>query len=157
MQIRIFSIGKVKAGFIKAGEYEYLKRMSGSGWRLEQIELEAETVSGNQVATAQKKETARLLSKLRDGELLVVLDERGRQLDSQSLANWIQDKMDLGARSLVFAIGGAHGWHPDIFQRATLKWSLSQLTFPYQLTRLILVEQLYRAFTINQGVPYHKA
>ena len=157
MQIRIFSIGKVKAEFVKAGESEYLKRLGNSGWKLERIELDAKTVSGKQTATAQKKEADRLLAKVRTGELLVVLDERGRQMTSEKLAHWLQGHADSGVKSLAFAIGGAYGWHPDVYQRAELKLSLSELTFPYQLTRLILVEQLYRAHTINQGSPYHKA
>lgn len=157
MQIRIFSIGKVKADFVKSGETEYLKRLGNSVWKFERIELDAETVSGNQTATAQKKEADRLLAKIRGGELLVVLDERGRQMPSEKFASWLQSRADSGVKSIAFAIGGAYGWHPDVYQRADLKLSLSELTFPYQLTRLILIEQLYRAHTINQGTPYHKA
>ena len=157
MQIRIFSIGKVKADYVKLGEAEYLKRFTGGGWKIERIELDAETASANQVAVAQKKEADRMLAKLRPDDFLVVLDERGQQMGSESLAQWLQTRLDAGTKSLVFAIGGAYGWHPDIYQRADFKLSLSSLTFPYQLTRLILVEQLYRAYTINQGTPYHKA
>lgn len=157
MQIRIFSIGKVKADFVKTGEAEYLKRVSKSGWKLERVELDAETVSGNQILQAQKKEADRLLARVPAGETLVVLDERGRQMPSEQFAEWLQTRADSGVKSLAFAIGGAYGWHPDVYQRADLKLSLSELTFPYQLTRLILIEQLYRAHTINQGTPYHKA
>ena len=157
MQIRIFSIGKVKADYVKLGEAEYLKRFTGSGWKIERVELDAETASANQVAVAQKNEADRMLAKLRSEDFLVVLDERGQQMGSESLAQWMQTRLDAGTKSLVFAIGGAYGWHPDIYQRADFKLSLSALTFPYQLTRLILVEQLYRAYTINQGTPYHKA
>lgn len=157
MQIRIFSIGKIKADFVKLGEAEYLKRLNASGWRVERIELDAETVSGNQVVMAQKKECDRLLGRLREQEFLVVLDENGKQMTSEKLAHWLQSHVNSGVSNIALAIGGAYGWHPDIYQRANFRLSLSELTFPYQLTRLILIEQLYRAYSILQGSPYHKA
>lgn len=157
MQIRIFSIGKIRADYVQAGEAEYLKRMGSSGWKIERIEVDAETASGNNQGPAQKREAERLLSRVKDDELLIVLDERGRQLSSQGLADWLETRVNAGQKSVAFAIGGAFGWHADIERRADFTLSLSQLTFPYQLTRLILVEQLYRAHTIIQRLPYHKS
>ena len=157
MIVRIISIGKIKSRFVRDGEAEYIKRLTGSGTRIERVEVDAESVSNKNVAQAQAKEAQRLLARIAPDDFLVVLDVKARQMDSEELAQWMRQRIDSGVRTMVWAIGGAYGWHPDIFARANLRLSLSELTFPYQLTRLILVEQLYRAHTINQGTPYHKA
>jgi 23S rRNA (pseudouridine1915-N3)-methyltransferase len=157
VKIRIISIGKIKADFVKRGEAEYLKRLTASGWKVDRIELDSETVSGNQVAVAQRREAERLLGRIQSTDLLVVLDERGKRFTSASFADWFGQRQRDGTKAIVLAIGGAYGWHEDVYRRANEQLSLSDLTFPYQMARLILIEQIYRASSILQGLPYHKA
>ncbi len=88
-------------------------------------------------------------------DFLVALDERGKQFDSIALSKFIQAKTNASVKRLVFVIGGAFGLDESILKRANYTWSLSQLTFPHQLVRLILSEQLYRAFTILKNEKYH--
>lgn len=157
MIIRIVSIGKVKSSFIKAGEEEYLKRLRGSPFKIDQLELDAESSGENNRLGAQEKEAERLMGRLKADDFLIVLDEGGTEMTSTVLAQHLQAHMNQGRKSVHFAIGGAYGWAKSVYQRADLVLSLSQLTFPFQLTRLILIEQLYRSYSIIQGAPYHKA
>jgi 23S rRNA (pseudouridine1915-N3)-methyltransferase len=154
--IKILSVGKVRMPFIKEGEAEYQKRLAASPYRLERIEIDAVQAMGKNFAAAQLAEADKTLARLHPGDFLVVLDERGKQMSSQNLALWLGNHAQQGTKTIVFAIGGAWGWHSSIYERANLRWSLSELTYPYQLTRLILIEQLYRAHSILQGTPYHR-
>lgn len=157
MIIRIISIGKVRSSFVKEGEEEYLKRLKGSSFKIERLELDAESSGENNRINAQEKEAERLMGRLKGEDFLIVLDEGGIEMTSTMLAQHLQTHMNQGRKSVHFAIGGAYGWAKSVYQRANLVLSLSQLTFPFQLTRLVLVEQLYRSHSIIQGAPYHKA
>ena len=153
--ISISSIAKFKSGFIREGENEYLKRLKSSTFRIELRELGIESKEkAKQVALL--KEAERFLAKIPSLEILVVLDERGSSLNSQQFAQWIRDHMNAGTKKITFAIGSPAGWHQSVIDRANLRLSLSQLTFPFQFTRLILIEQIYRAHSILNGAPYHK-
>lgn len=153
MHIKIISVGKVKQRFVLDGEAEFLPRMRSDA-KVELIEIEAATDLPE--AQAKAREAEAVLARVRPSELLVVLDERGRSLSSVELAQLIETELGRGKSSFVFAIGGFHGWDPSIVKKAHRTISLSSLTFTYQMTRLILVEQLYRAMTIRKGVPYHR-
>lgn len=153
MQIKIVSVGKVKQRFVLDGEGEFLPRLRGDT-KVELIEVDAATELPE--SQAKVKEGAAVLSKVKPGELFIVLDERGSTLSSPDLARFLQDEMTRGRSSFTFAIGGFHGWDPELLKRAHRVISLSSLTFTYQMTRLILVEQIYRAMTIIKGVPYHR-
>jgi len=107
--------------------------------------------------SAKKEEAELFLSKIRKDDFLIVLDERGKDYTSPGLAELLERESTMGRSSFVFAIGGAHGWHESVRQRANIVLSLSRLTFPYQMVRLILTEQIYRAMTLIKGIPYHKA
>jgi 23S rRNA (pseudouridine1915-N3)-methyltransferase len=104
----------------------------------------------------QEREALELLRKLDSFDYVFALDERGKQLSSKDFARQLEKQMQTGVRSLAFVIGGAFGLSEKIRQRANYVLSLSELTLPHQLTRLVLVEQLYRAHTIMRGVSYHK-
>ena len=106
-------------------------------------------------AEQKKKEGDVILSCLKPDDFLVTLDERGKQLTSEGLAQLIQQKADTGIRHLVFLIGGAYGIDEAVMKKAQFSWSLSQLVFPHQLVRLILAEQVYRACTILRNEKYH--
>ena len=103
---------------------------------------------------ARQEESERILSRLNAHDYVVLLDERGKALDSPGLADVLQGKLDQ-SRNVVIIIGGAYGVDETVHQRADLVWSLSPLVFPHQLVRLILTEQLYRAQQIATGGPYH--
>ena len=103
----------------------------------------------------KKKEGEMILGWLDKNDYLVALDERGKQLDSAGLAAFLQARANESTKSLVFLIGGAYGIDEVVLKRANYKWSLSGLTFPHQLVRLILAEQLYRACTILKNEKYH--
>lgn len=106
-------------------------------------------------AQLKKAEAVMILDMLTKEDHLIALDERGKMLDSLQLAQMIQQCANDSVKNLVFLVGGAFGIHQDLLQRAQFKWSLSALTFPHQLVRLILAEQLYRACTINRNEKYH--
>ena len=96
-----------------------------------------------------------MLNPLQNDDILIALDENGKQWNSQELAAFIQQKANESARNVIFLIGGAYGLHSDILKRCNYKWSLSKLVFPHQLVRLILAEQIYRACTIIRNEKYH--
>ena len=156
MKIEVISVGKVKQPFVLEGEREYLKRLAP--WtKLKIGELSADKFNKLPEPQMKEKEGELFLSAVEGIEVLVVLDEGGKQKSSAELAKFFRDKMNDGVGSITFGIGGAYGWDDKVRKKADLVISLSSLTFPYQLCRLILVEQIYRAFSIIKGVPYHKA
>ena len=103
----------------------------------------------------KKKEAQLILDWLDRDDYLVLLDEKGRQLSSEGLATFLQDRANESTKKLVFLIGGAFGVDETVFKRANFTWSLSSLVFPHQLVRLILAEQVYRACTILKNEKYH--
>jgi 23S rRNA (pseudouridine1915-N3)-methyltransferase len=153
MRIKIISVGKIKQSFVHEGEQEYLTRMKSFA----QLSL-LEVPTSTELPETQMKqaEAAAVLGKIESSDYFVVLDERGKQLSSKDFAALLQNQMNQGTSNFCFAIGGASGWDESVRKEADLVLSLSAMTFPYQMTRLILVEQLYRAMTILKGIPYHK-
>ena len=152
MKIKIYSIGKVKQQFIKDAEKEYLKRFPAH-FKIEFIELPVADLPEEE---RKKKEAVTLLSKIKPGEYLFILDENGEEFKSKVLSEHFSQLMTSGKSQFVFAIGGAYGFDQTVMDRADTILSLSKLTFPYQLARLILLEQLYRIYTIQSGIDYHK-
>lgn len=140
MKLRIALIGKVREKYLLEGEAQYLKRLS----KYTKIEL------------LECKDNSHLLKRLDSSEYLVALDEKGKSYSSIQFAKFIEERMLRGPSLVTLAIGGATGWDDVIKKRANLLLSLSDLTFPHQMVRLIILEQLYRAFTILKGEPYHK-
>ena len=160
MRIGLFAIGRLKAGPEKELAARYMDRFAKSG---PAIGLEAgrmTEVAESRASNAQtrKREEAALLEKaLPDGGVLVLLDERGKTLDSEAFADLIGRFRDAGKRDLMIAIGGADGLDPALHQRADAVLCLGKLTWPHQLVRILIAEQLYRAVTILSGHPYHRA
>jgi 23S rRNA (pseudouridine1915-N3)-methyltransferase len=140
-RIRILAVGKVRKSWVKEGLATYQKRLPG----LSVVELRDGT---------PEREAAAILAELRSDEQLVALSEEGRRLGSVQLAEQLRDS---GSDRLAFVIGGADGLTAELKRRAHWMLSLSPLTFPHELARLLLLEQLYRAQTILQGGPYHRA
>ena len=139
-RIRILAVGKVRKGWVLEGIATYLKRLPG----LQVVELRD---------AGKAKEAEAVLAALQPGEQLVVMAEEGQTFDSPAFAERLDGS---GSEQLVFVIGGAEGIDPALKARASWKLSLSPMTFPHELARLLLLEQLYRALSIQQGGPYHK-
>jgi 23S rRNA (pseudouridine1915-N3)-methyltransferase len=156
MKVTILNVGKVRQHFIQEGEQEYLKRLRGTPLAITLVELGLEAPESLSAAEVQEREAVEVLKKLEAFDFVIVLDERGKQSSSKEFAVLIDKQMQVGVRSLAFVIGGAHGFSEKIRQRANYVLSLSLLTMPHQLTRLVLVEQIYRVHTIMRGISYHK-
>ncbi len=153
MKIRIVSVGKDRSGLFEPGVREYASRLEHY-CRLELVEL-SEAPKSRGIGQAIEEEGGRILGKLKPGECCVALDERGKALTSEALADWLGRQQNAG-RDVAFCVGGANGLSAAVKQRADLMLSLSALTLPHRLARLIIAEQLYRAFTILRGEPYHR-
>lgn len=154
MQIKIICVGKQK-GYALEGESEYVKRLK-SYLNLNITELTTPKTSHLPEGERKQRETELILSKVRPSDYLVVLDEKGSAFTSIQFAKLLEKETVRGKSSFIFAIGGAYGFHPSIHERANLTLSLSKLTLPYQLARLMLLEQIYRTITVIRGLPYHK-
>lgn len=159
MKITIITVGKLKEKYLKEGVAEYAKRLNRF-CDLEIIEVEDEQAPENSSAAKErqikKKEGDKILKKIRDGTLLAVLDLKGEMPDSEGLAAKLQSFFVSGSSHITFVIGGSLGLDSDLVKKATFRFSMSKLTFPHQLVRLILLEQLFRAFKIIHGEVYHK-
>jgi 23S rRNA (pseudouridine1915-N3)-methyltransferase len=155
MKIQFWSIGKNNEPYIKDGVEEFTSRISKYypvEWTLIPLPKNAGMMSEMDL---KKKEGLIVLDWLSKDDYLVALDERGKQMTSEGLAEFIQKRSNESYKNLVFLIGGAFGLDEAVLKRANFKWSLSQLVFPHQLVRLILAEQVYRACTILRNEKYH--
>lgn len=155
MRWTILAFGKLKEPYWQAGVAEYLKRL-GPYRPVELVELPDEKVDVGREAIAKQREAERALAVLKPGAFVVALTERGEQPDSLALSERLAALDHEGFREVVFVIGGANGHDASLLARADWKLALGRLTFPHQLARLVLVEQLYRAERIRRGEPYHK-
>lgn len=155
MKVVVMSVGRVRQPFVVQGEGEYLQRIKGS-FQVELVELGMEAPESMSVSEVQNREADEILKRVKGYDYLVVLDERGKVISSTQLSEFLQVRMNSGIKTVCFVIGGAYGFSEKIRQEADTILSLSSLTFPHQLARLLLVEQLYRAHTILKGASYHK-
>lgn len=148
--IKLIAIGKRHESWVQEGIDRYQKRLRAPR-NLEWVLLPH---SSQEDARARQDESERILLKLSPSDYVVLLDERGKLLDSPALARTLQQQID-SSKNIVIIIGGAYGVSEELQQRANLIWSLSPAVFPHQLVRLILVEQFYRSQEIAAGRPYH--
>lgn len=154
MRITVLAVGKVKERWLKDGLAEYSKRLSRFV-RLNIIEV-ADAPDNRSVEDACKKEAERLLAKLPTDGYKVALDLGGQQPDSLAFSALTEDWMERGGSHLIFLIAGSNGFAPEVLQQIDARLSLSNLTFPHQIARLLLLEQLFRAFKISNNETYHK-
>ncbi len=159
MKIKIVTVGKLKEEYLKDGIAEYSKRLSRFA-NLEMIELADEKTPDRASDSENQKilelEGTRILSKIGDRDFVIVLAIEGKTLSSEEFSKQLEQAPINGFSTLTFVIGGSLGLSPQVKKRANLSISFGRLTLPHQLMRLVLVEQIYRAFTIQQGSPYHK-
>lgn len=155
MKITLLVIGKTDASYLRDGMNEYLKRLKHYINFTFEIIPDIKKGKNTSVEIQKQKEGDLILSKLAPGKELHLFDEKGKMFSSEELSKFIEKKMVSGPKELVFVIGGPYGFSQEVYQRATSKISLSRLTFSHQMVRLLCVEQIYRAFTILKGEPYH--
>ena len=159
MNISIISVGKLKEKYLKSGIEEYTKRL-GSYTKISEIEVAdekaPEQLSEADMEIVKKKEADRILAKISPDAYVIALAIDGKMKTSEQLAKDIESLMTYGRSKIVFVIGGSLGLHDEVLKRADEKLSFSKMTFPHQLMKLILVEQVYRAFRIMKNEPYHK-
>ncbi|WP_339243916.1 23S rRNA (pseudouridine(1915)-N(3))-methyltransferase RlmH [Bacillus sp. FSL K6-0998] len=159
MNISIVAIGKLKEKYLKQGIDEYIKRLSAYA-KVDIIELPdekaPENLSDQDMKIVKDKEGERILSKISPDAHVIALAIEGKMKSSEELADNMDRLATYGKSKVSFVIGGSLGLSDAVLKRADEKLSFSRMTFPHQLMRLILLEQVYRAFRINRGEPYHK-
>lgn len=157
LKLQLIAIGKTNADFIADGIALYVPRIRRY-LPFAYDELHIPSTAGKLPVNKQLEEESRiLLQALSPETTLVLFDERGKSLSSEAFAAFLQQKMNAGTRKLSFVLGGPFGFHPSIYERANDRVSLSPMTFPHQMVRLFAAEQIYRAFSILGGEPYHHA
>ena len=159
MKIRILTIGKIKESYLKQGISEYLVRLKPYA-TIELLEVNDEPIVDNphpsDILKAINVEGDRLLKLIKPSEYVIALDLNKKEYTSPEFAKYMEDKMVMGGSSITFIIGGSYGLSESLKKRANDAISLSKMTFLHQMTRLILLEQIYRAFKINRNETYHK-
>lgn len=158
-KITLISVGRLKEEFFKAAEKEYSKRLGGfcdlKIIEVNQQQLPANPSSG-QIEAALSAEAEEILSKIPKGSEIVSLCIEGKLLSSEELSEFIENNANMGSGSITFIIGGSFGLSQDVKNKSKLKLSMSKMTFPHRLARVMLLEQIYRAFQIEIGSRYHK-
>ena len=155
MKIQLWSLGKPHEASLKTAIDDFTKRISRYfpvEWKIIPVPKNSATLPEDEL---KLKEAELILSLLKKEDYLVVLDEKGKMLTSEGLAGFLDSRSNQSIKNLVFLIGGAYGLHDSIISRANNTWSISALTFPHHLVRLIVAEQLYRACTILKNEKYH--
>ncbi|UUZ91345.1 23S rRNA (pseudouridine(1915)-N(3))-methyltransferase RlmH [Paenibacillus sp. P25] len=154
MNIQIVSVGKLKEAYLVQGIAEYVKRL-GPYAKVQLVEVPdekaPESMSAAEEAQVKAREGERILAQLREGAYVVALAIDGKPLSSEELARHVQELATYGRSHVAFVIGGSLGLAPEVLARADLKLSFGRMTLPHQLMRLVLVEQVYRAFKIMRG------
>ena len=155
LSFQIYSFGRQKNSPLSSAEQEYLTRLRCDA-AIKITELETGQKGSVPVDERRHSEAHKLLESINPRDYLIVLDERGKSISSQELSELLQKQMNNGYSSFSLAIGGADGWEESIRGRANYLMSLSKMTFTSQIARFILIEQLYRAISIQKGGPYHR-
>ena len=157
MRLRVIAVGTRMPGWVEAAVEDYARRLRGA-WKLElhAVAPASRTAVGGAALAAKASEGRRILALLSARDLVVPLDERGEQMSTLELAAWLEARRGEG-RDLSFVIGGPDGLSDAVLARGHWRWSLSRLTLPHALARVVLAEQLYRAATLLAGHPYHRA
>ena len=154
MKIKIYAIGHLKEAYLKQGINEYLERLKPYT-QVEIVEVNDESIIANpspkEIEIAKDKEGQRVIKLLKDNEYLIGLDLVKKQPNSEEFAKYLEDKFVLGGSNISFVIGGSYGLSDELKKRCQDRIGLSNMTFLHQMTRLILLEQIYRAFKINRN------
>lgn len=155
MKIIFLVIGKTDESYLETGIAKYIKRLE------HYISFEMKVIpdiKNRKSLTEEQQKKAEgelILSQINSGDDLILLDENGKTFSSVNFSQWIEKQINSGSKRIFFIVGGPYGFSKDVYTKAKFKISLSEMTFSHQMIRLIFVEQLYRAFTIIKGEPYH--
>lgn len=159
MNIKIVTVGKLKEKYLIQGINEYVKRL-GAYCKIQLVEVPdekaPESMSEAEMLQVKEKEGKKILAKIKDQEYVFALAIEGKNPTSEAFAQQIEQLGIQGKSQLVFVIGGSLGLSQEVMQRSNAQISFGKMTYPHQLMKLILIEQIYRAFRINTGAPYHK-
>ena len=155
MQIKLIAIGKTDNKQLQLLIGDYTKRLGHYIKFSLEIIPDLKKVKHLSEAQQKQKEGELILSKVSNTDVLVLLDENGKQLDSVGFSSYLQKHMNSGIKQLIFVIGGPYGFSPEVYLKAQGKIALSKMTFSHQMIRLFIVEQIYRGFTILKNEPYH--
>ncbi|UXU55002.1 23S rRNA (pseudouridine(1915)-N(3))-methyltransferase RlmH [Staphylococcus agnetis] len=159
MKITIIAVGKLKEKYWKQAIAEYEKRLTAYT-KVEIIEVPdekaPENMSDKEIEQVKEKEGQRILAKIKPQSTVITLEIQGKMLSSEGLAKELDQRMTQGASDFTFIIGGSNGLHQNVMNRSNFALSFSKMTFPHQMMRVVLLEQVYRAFKINRGEAYHK-
>lgn len=155
MRISLLVVGRTTTGYLKTGIDEYAARLSHYAQFDIQYLQDAKHTRNQSEAQQKTAEGRQILATVDNSDYVLLLDERGREYGSAAFAQFLQKRLLSGVKRVVFVVGGPYGFSPEVYARANDKLSLSQMTFPHELVRLVFVEQLYRAFTILNHEPYH--
>ena len=155
MKITLLTVGKTDKDWVRQGMDIYVSRLKHY-IPFSVVEIpELKNVSALTKDQIKTREGELILRQIKPTDDLILLDERGKEYSSMEFAKVLQDKISYIGKDIVFVIGGAYGFSEDVYRRADSKMSLSRMTFSHQMVRAIFVEQIYRAFTIMKGEPYH--
>jgi len=155
VKVKLIVIGKTKSKFLIEGENEYQKRLKHYCKFSELIIPDIKNGGKLSKKELKEKEGNLILECIKDGDYVILLDDKGLKISSTSFAEFLNKKMVSSTNELVFVVGGAFGFCESVYKRANTKLSLSKMTFSHQMVRIIFKEQLYRAFTILKGEKYH--
>lgn len=155
MKVVFLTVGKTSTPYIAAATDDFIRRAS----RYQPVEMVClpDIKAGKGLTEEQQKqrEGQAIIAALQPSDMVVLLDERGRQLTSREFAGEIERGMNAGLKRMVFIVGGPYGFSPEVYARANKQLSLSKMTFTHEMVRLFFAEQIYRAMTIMRGEPYH--
>ena len=155
MKIKLLCIGKTNLEDLQTASLDYISKIEHCNpFEIEAIPYLKNTQS-LPVEIQKKQEGKLFLKKIIANDIVVLLDESGKEYSSTQFSQFIQDRFNFGCKNLLFLIGGAYGFSDEVYQRANFILSMSKMTFPHKLIRLVFLEQLYRAFSILRGEPYH--
>ena len=155
MNIRLINIGKTTVPYLIEGELDYMKRLNHY-LKFERMDLKEIKLSKKKsTAVLKKKEAEIILNQLNPKDIVVLLDEKGKEMSSEHFSVWLEKKQMIGPKQIIFITGGAYGFDQSVYRRADEILSISKMTFSHQMIRLLFLEQLYRAKTILNGEKYH--
>ena len=159
LSVRLICVGRMREKFYTEAFNEYAKRLSAY-CKFECVELSEQRLgdapSQKEISAALEKEAAEIMKNIPDGSYLCAMCVEGRQMPSEAVAKLIREREGSGKPKLCFVIGGSFGLHESVKKKAELRLSMSEMTFPHHLARVMLAEQVYRGFKINEGSRYHK-
>ena len=159
MEINIISVGKIRENYIQSGIDDFCQRLQRF-CEIDMIEIKPEKVRNNmtgaQIEEIKKKEGERILARVPEGDYVIALSVQGKPMTSDGLAKSLKNLRTKGQRKISFVVGGSLGLSEEVLEEADYTLSLSHMTFTHQMIRLILLEQIFRAFKIMNDEPYHK-